>query len=95
MGWFNDETPGHEGFIAGSVERPGGFRELAYPVDNDEAKLTHLQAACECGWRSSRWSAEAEWVPFSVLAHRRDEDRAHSLWEDHVRAHAGKGADGR
>lgn len=104
MSWFRDETHGHEGYVAGYVEREVGsslYRELAYPSDKvTRSDVRTLSAACTCGWRSPHFSAapwpRAQWVPFALEAADIDQDKARQLWDEHAlavrQARANRGA---
>jgi hypothetical protein len=101
MGWFNDNAPGHEGYLIANIVEDGRF------VKVDEAvywKLTVMprrglhvsivQVECECGWRSPRLRApmHTTWAPCIVLigtTFREDfEAFAEALWTEHCRAAA-------
>ncbi len=76
-----------EGWAAGLVPDPVGFMHELRRPDVPTAGITTVQAACECGWRSERFSVSAslglEWdgVLFAP-AHVRD--RAERLWAEHI-----------
>jgi hypothetical protein len=93
MGWFYEERPGHEGYIAAFVEREPGsalWRELSYPVQEESSDVRRIAAACACGWRSphvlaprgTEWSPFAVWLPAECKA--KYEDGARILWRRHV-----------
>lgn len=90
MSWFLDDIQGHEGYVVGLIEdgaSTGRFRELRYPADDFRSRVSKVQVACECGWRSTRLTAplRAEWVPFSiVLNDDAADDTAHALWVEHM-----------
>lgn len=90
MGWVREGHPDHEGFAVGVVAlEPGSslFRELRFPWDDQPlGGIIALQAACDCGWRSSRFQPRdpAKWYPFAVALSERDDARARELWHEHV-----------
>jgi hypothetical protein len=106
MGWQTDEFGvQHEGHVVALVEvegyRPGSgvYRELGLADDKDRNNDPRMMiaAACECGWRSPRWSPKrgwwsadglkyhhVSWIPHAVLVDAADEEEAHRLWERHI-----------
>lgn len=76
------------------------WRELSGLVHDEEtarrydgARITTVQVACDCGWRSMRLSAPlgTTWRPHIVLLPALDEEAfealAHELWDAHLREH--------
>jgi hypothetical protein len=60
MGWSNELTPGHEGYLVGlkacedKRARMDGYRELTPMDDEDTGPVAIVQVGCTCGWRSPR-----------------------------------------
>lgn len=97
MGWLReDDHPAayeHEGFVVAIVREDGQFRELGYSHDERDrdftGEVTHMAAACECGWRSQRFLAplEAGWMPFSICLPEECEDALIAVWATEHRDH--------
>lgn len=99
MGW-QCESGEHEGYVVGLEQSPNGYRwhELnsaddAKRVDGDPVRhhaglpVTHIQVACDCGWRSPRLVAplRACWFPSFVDGLNESQDeRARQIWKLHV-----------
>lgn len=71
MGIFNDDFPGHEGYVVGFHERAPGsavYRELD-GSDLDERDVHVIAVGCDCGWRSPHLVAPhgTLWHPCSVF----------------------------
>lgn len=91
MGWNHEDAPSHEGYVVATVERVderGRVREGFWrEVTSDEKRVgvTHLQAGCDCGWRSPRFEV---WPGVEcdgyVYCAEHDRDRARSLWDEHI-----------
>lgn len=100
MGWFDDDHPGHEGFLVGFIPRTDSrvlWRELASPTDREPVPhLARLAVGCDCGWRSSHFPVpaglRADWHPYAVTltGHHGDERTEtllaapHVLWRAHL-----------
>lgn len=102
MGWYRDTAPGHEGYLIGieKIDDTHRWRELGNQYDRERAwrekgiKLTHVQVACECGWRSPRFLAPlgTEWHPSTVELpgwDERTEEQAAGIWGKHADECAG------
>ena len=95
MGWFHDSAPEHEGFIV-ALERVGHseWREVTYEamreiVEAGDRRLrfpSHVQSACECGWRSPRLAAPfgTRWSPYSVEVPPDFRDACAERWRTHI-----------
>lgn len=86
MGWCDDSGE-HEGYIVGLIQtEPNGsaLRELSYfNKDNDAVgEIRLIQAACSCGWRSSRIAAPygTFYSPHHIATSPEMEEIAHQLW---------------
>ena len=98
MGWTHEMYPRHEGYLQGieqRTDRPGHWRDFdlsdeARARDGSGIMLTHVQVACDCGWRSQRIAAPTgtRYVPFSVVLsgwhEERFEEAARTLWNAHL-----------
>lgn len=97
MGWLReDDHPDayeHEGFAVAIVREDGLYRELRYSHDESDrdfaGRVTHMAAACECGWRSQRFIAplEAGWMPFCIILPEEYEDALAAVWRSEHRDH--------
>lgn len=90
MGWFmgddhDDETYHHEGYVQAVVRDGFGWRDLGLDDVRDDSRPFQVQVACDCGWRSRRYTApvSAEWSPCIVIMDERFEDAAYRLWLQH------------
>lgn len=98
MGWVCCDLPGdlgyeHEGYLVGVIRDGFGWRDLR-AEDGRVAYLSHVQVACDCGWRSPRMATPlgTGWAPCSVTTHEilyagladAFEDAAHDMWAAHV-----------
>jgi hypothetical protein len=85
MGWIADDL-GHEGYVVGlRATDTLHFRELA--TGDVDQPVHHVQAGCDCGWRSSRFHAPAtaEWWPSIVELHDDTaEEELYAAWKRHV-----------
>ncbi len=94
MGWCRDGAPGHEGYVVGIEQfNDGRWRELSNGYDEAHARveggirITHLQVACDCGWRSPRLVAplHTRWHPFYVEFYDEHyEEQAANIWDEHI-----------
>ena len=95
MGWFNENAPGHEGYVIGLVESvngetwsPAGTRLRRLGTgDKAQKRVPFVQVACDCGWRSKVFSAPigTEFWPSTVdLPSGRSEERARAIWRLHA-----------
>lgn len=83
MTWFSADAPTHEGYAVALVEHESGHMvELHHGAHRQW--VTQLQAACDCGWRSTRQRVPpVEWDGI-VLASTNTFDRLALLWEEHI-----------
>lgn len=87
MGWQRDD---HEGYVAGFA----GGRRLSHLNDKKTRHdVTHVEAACTCGWESLIEPAPpgTKWYPFCVVLGDGDdgddgptEERLRRLWDVHA-----------
>ena len=95
MGWFNDNAPGHEGYVIGLVEddkgetwSPSGKRLRKLGTgDKARTRIPFVQVACDCGWRSKVFIAPIGtdfWPSTVALTSERSEDRAAAIWRLHA-----------
>lgn len=90
MGWFQEDAPGHEGYVIGAVpvvdergrERPGFWRVL---TRDERGMSSQLQAECECGWRSPRVHVypPVEWNGI-MMCSTSQSDRMAEYWSEHI-----------
>lgn len=93
MGWMRDNgeewSYAHEGYLVAVEKVDGQWREIT-PSDEHrgEFEVSHVQVACECGWRSERLVAPlgTTWAPCSVMTTSEVDDVAYSIWADEHRA---------
>jgi hypothetical protein len=89
MGWFSEAAIGHEGYAIGLLNvdgyEGGRLRELTRD-DASHRELSHVGAACECGWRSQRLrvSEPVHWTDGWLQCSERLRDRIERLWTEHV-----------
>lgn len=83
MGWFNADAPYHEGYPVACIENgAGSFDELRR--EDPAQSVTHVQAGCDCGWRSPRLRVTpTEWNGI-LMADEYARERLSRLWEEHV-----------
>lgn len=85
MGWIDETHPSHEGFLVGwRSARQGTYtddlKELKCPRHGETSqrnvKVSAVQMACSCGWRSALLRAPlgTVWHPCMVFLDKHDED---------------------
>lgn len=92
MGWLRDSGEAwsydHEGFIVAVEKVDDRWREIT-PADahRGEIDVSHVQVACDCGWRSQRLVAPigTTWAPCSVFTDAATDDLAYGIWADEHR----------
>ncbi len=65
MGWSNELTPGHDGYLLGLVPQRGSSVskitvDAWRPLSGEDVEVLYLrvvQVGCTCGWRSPRMEA--------------------------------------
>lgn len=99
MGWVRDNgeewSYGHEGYLVAVEKVDGQWREIGLDDQHrGEFGVSHLQVACECGWRSMRFVAplSTTWAPCSVMTTAAIDDLAYELWADEHRDRVHEGS---